>query len=802
VKNDYASVQEQSGIRAGDGGFHVTVGGNTDLKGGVISSAAGAASSSVVTATLTQSDIANHATVDASSVGISGGFKVDGDSRNALKTGTEGGSNGIFHLEEPKGATGINLPTGTAVSNKDSGTTRSGIGAGTLLITDDVSQHALTGQSAAQTATSVNRNVVSGGGTSGHVANNFDQNATNAALEITGAFNAAVAAPLAAKAANIVGDIGKAKEDAAQRSADDYSQLAAAAGQRGDTQEALALSAKAKEEQATATAWSDNGLYRLALHAATQGLIGGLAGGGGGALSGISGVAGGNLGQRLGEAQGNAEADRLGLPLGKERTDFINTFKETAATIGGTVAGLAAAGASGNGSDKLVGMMQGASTANDVDVFNRQLHDSEKKTAEKLAAASHGKYTVAEIEAAMRNSGNSALHEDVTTGMVVPLTTATSPKEIYDTTGMVLTKDGAGHSFLVQQLSTNVDPGLAAYIRDNTGGSTSPYAWFNSTLGIPAPGVATVHANPFTPNSDGCITGDCAAGILPNRNHTAGETQFLGGVQAVAGTGQAMGGGTLVVSGLGSCLETFGLGCAAAAFGGFQIFAGWDNANTGVKTAIDAKPHATAGGELLQAAGLSPVTSELLYAGLQLGTGVGGVKLGGVLNETAAAKVGTTAGTDGYVHNNFYREGEISPQPLSTSSGVIIRANPEKTTTVLGTYADDTGKIIDNQLGYPKTLNYLEPKKGGFNLLNTPDDLYNAMGADKFWKEVNEPFLQAAIDRGDEIYLATKPTVFNTRNLKNSDGLSGYGREYKYLTDRGYVYDQTTGRMCYKGCSK
>lgn len=35
VRNDYARVQEQSGIRAGDGGFHVAVGGNTELKGGM-----------------------------------------------------------------------------------------------------------------------------------------------------------------------------------------------------------------------------------------------------------------------------------------------------------------------------------------------------------------------------------------------------------------------------------------------------------------------------------------------------------------------------------------------------------------------------------------------------------------------------------------------------------------------------------------------------------------------------------------------------------------------------------------------
>ncbi|WP_186223380.1 hemagglutinin repeat-containing protein, partial [Burkholderia gladioli] len=38
MNSDYASVIEQSGIKAGDGGFQVDVKGNTDLKGGVVAS--------------------------------------------------------------------------------------------------------------------------------------------------------------------------------------------------------------------------------------------------------------------------------------------------------------------------------------------------------------------------------------------------------------------------------------------------------------------------------------------------------------------------------------------------------------------------------------------------------------------------------------------------------------------------------------------------------------------------------------------------------------------------------------------
>ncbi|MFP3454474.1 hypothetical protein R0K30_23005, partial [Bacillus sp. SIMBA_154] len=38
MNSDYAAVGEQSGIKAGDGGFDINVSGNTDLKGGVIAS--------------------------------------------------------------------------------------------------------------------------------------------------------------------------------------------------------------------------------------------------------------------------------------------------------------------------------------------------------------------------------------------------------------------------------------------------------------------------------------------------------------------------------------------------------------------------------------------------------------------------------------------------------------------------------------------------------------------------------------------------------------------------------------------
>ena len=63
ISSDYRSVTEQSAIRAGDGGFQVEVGGNTDLQGGAITSTQAAVDSGVnsfTTASLTMSDINNY----------------------------------------------------------------------------------------------------------------------------------------------------------------------------------------------------------------------------------------------------------------------------------------------------------------------------------------------------------------------------------------------------------------------------------------------------------------------------------------------------------------------------------------------------------------------------------------------------------------------------------------------------------------------------------------------------------------------------------------------------------------------
>ena len=81
VKSDYASVTEQSGIRAGDGGFDVKVKGDTDLKGGAITSTQEAINENrnrfETGGQLTLSDIQNKAEYSAKSVSVNIGAGQD-----------------------------------------------------------------------------------------------------------------------------------------------------------------------------------------------------------------------------------------------------------------------------------------------------------------------------------------------------------------------------------------------------------------------------------------------------------------------------------------------------------------------------------------------------------------------------------------------------------------------------------------------------------------------------------------------------------------------------------------------------
>ncbi|WP_227791675.1 hemagglutinin repeat-containing protein [Burkholderia sp. BE17] len=162
MHSDYAAVSEQSGIKAGDGGFQVNVKGNTDLKGGVIASSDKAVqdgANSLTTATLTTSDIENHASYDASQVGLSAGYGSGGWSAQP--------------------------PVALGASGDANSTTRSGISGGSLTITDTAKQQELTGKTADEAVASVNRDTSNTGGA---LAPIFDKDKIEAGFDITSHF--------------------------------------------------------------------------------------------------------------------------------------------------------------------------------------------------------------------------------------------------------------------------------------------------------------------------------------------------------------------------------------------------------------------------------------------------------------------------------------------------------------------------------------------------------------------------------------------------------------------------------------
>ncbi len=102
INSDYQSVTEQSGIRAGDGGFNVNVQGNTDLKAGAITSTQKAIDdnkNSFQTANLTTSDIQNSASFSAESyqvtVGTNGGSAGAGQDNGSASSTTKAAISGI-----------------------------------------------------------------------------------------------------------------------------------------------------------------------------------------------------------------------------------------------------------------------------------------------------------------------------------------------------------------------------------------------------------------------------------------------------------------------------------------------------------------------------------------------------------------------------------------------------------------------------------------------------------------------------------------------------------------------------------
>ncbi|SAL04216.1 filamentous hemagglutinin outer membrane protein [Caballeronia ptereochthonis] len=276
ANGNYAQVNEQAGIYAGDGGFNVNVKGNTDLKGAVIASTADASKNTFNTGTLTYSDIINQSNYNASSSGFSAGGTVGDGGNNYATHGPTSGTNA-----------GGGAPM---ISQHDSGsvtaTTRSAISVGTINVTDGAHQQ--------QDIASLSRDTTS---TNAQVAKLPDVN--DILVKQSDTMNAASTAGEAV--ARRIGDYANAKLD-----------------ETGDPR------------------WAEGGSNRIALHVAGGTLVAGLGGGraiGGAAGAAISSIAADKLTSLSGGIAGAAGGSDAANALGNIVADALAT------AAGGAIAG-------------------------------------------------------------------------------------------------------------------------------------------------------------------------------------------------------------------------------------------------------------------------------------------------------------------------------------------------------------------------------------------------------------------------------------------------------------------------------
>ncbi|MCU1752421.1 hemagglutinin repeat-containing protein [Pseudomonas sp. 6D_7.1_Bac1] len=272
MQSDYASVSEQSGIKAGDGGFQVEVKGNTDLKGAVIAStdkAVADAKNTLSTGTLTTSDIKNKAEYDANSINLSGGYGGnigrDGNG-NASATANKNGP-----VLPSKGGVSVGAPVVLFASGSSSSTTQSGISGAAVIITDGVKQQELTGQTAEQAIAAINTNVSSDRDGSNKLKPIFNAQEIGVDFEIVGKFVQNVSQYIENRAR----EIDQTKDQAKKEKAASDDETLPLADRIAHHENYLQLNQQIKE---IGDNWGAGGTYRQIATALVAGISGGVTG--------------------------------------------------------------------------------------------------------------------------------------------------------------------------------------------------------------------------------------------------------------------------------------------------------------------------------------------------------------------------------------------------------------------------------------------------------------------------------------------------------------------------------------------
>jgi hypothetical protein len=147
---------------------------------------------------------------------------------------------------------------------------------------------------------------------------------------------------------------------------------------------------------------------------------------------------------------------------------------------------------------------------------------------------------------------------------------------------------------------------------------------------------------------------------------------------------------------------------------------------------------------------------------------------------------------DRFIDNTTSWQGDIASDYLKrfiTTNNLDIDGVRAYNTYLIGSYNADLKRVITH-LRYPYTnginFNFPVPRGHIFNILNDSKadyDYWTKHGG--FFRNVNIPWLNSAIRSHSIIFCITPPTK---ANLYNKGVLTGYGKEIKYLEDKGLRY--------------
>jgi filamentous hemagglutinin len=342
IKDNYQSVNKQSGIYAGNGGFDVQVGNHTQLDGGVIASTASADKNTLSTETFGYMNLQNTASYSGTSMGfsVSGAAGKSTPNGVAFTTPVQTGSS----TPGPTNSAGLG-PSGfgmAGTSGDASGTTYAAVSPGTITVRGDAG----TGH---DSTAGLSRDPANANGS---VQNTFSaQNVQDdlSIQQLTGQVGM-----------QVVGDVAHGLEKkASDQAAKDYQALTAAEAS-GDPNAIAQAQANYDASSLQAALWSNDGAARVGLHGVVAGL---------GAAMGGGNIAGALAGTVAGDYAGAAATSAFGDTLGGNL--LSNIISGAAGALAGEVAGGSA------------GAMSGANGALSADLYNRQLHQSEYDVAKK-----------------------------------------------------------------------------------------------------------------------------------------------------------------------------------------------------------------------------------------------------------------------------------------------------------------------------------------------------------------------------------------------------------------------------------